>query len=45
MKMKFDFDAMLAVLPKALEGWLGVFVVIGIIIVATYLLNCIFSKR
>ena len=43
--MKFNFDAMMAILPKALEGWLGVFVVIGIIIIATYLLNLIFSKR
>ena len=45
MKMKFDFDAMLAVLPKALEGWLGVFVVGGIIMVATCLLNWVWSKR
>ena len=30
--MKFDISAMLAVLPAAIEGWLGVFVVIGILI-------------
>lgn len=30
--MKFDVPAMLAVLPASLEGWLGVFVVIGILI-------------
>ena len=30
--MKFDISAMLAILPTAIEGWLGVFVVIGILI-------------
>lgn len=37
--MKFDVSAMLAVLPAALEGWLGVFVVIGIMIAVVSAFN------
>ena len=41
----FDIDALMAVLPNALLGWLGVFIVILVIIIVTYLFNWIFSKK
>ena len=34
-----DTNALLNVLPKALEGWFDVFVVTAVIIAATYILN------
>ena len=37
--MTFDIQAMVAILPKALLGWAGVFVVIGILVLVVSLLN------
>ena len=43
--MKPDFGAFLEMLPLALEGWLGVIVVIAVIALVTYGANAIFSRR
>ncbi len=39
--MKFDVPAMLAVLPTAIEGWMGVFVVIAMLITVITICNFI----
>ncbi len=41
----FHIDALMGVLPKALLGWMGVFIVIMVIIIVIYLFNWIFSKK
>jgi len=38
-------QAMLAALPDALIGWLGIFVVTGVIIACTWLLDTLTMKK
>ena len=39
MNFGFHLDDMLEALPKAMIGWLGVFVVTAVIIVSVWMLN------
>ena len=43
--MKLNIGAFFDMIPLALEGWLGVIVVIAIIALVTYGSNAIFSHR
>lgn len=45
MNFGFHFDDMLQVLPKAMIGWLGVFVVTAVIIASVWLLNRFSGKK
>lgn len=40
-----SFESMTDILPTAGEGWLGVFIVIGIIVGVVYALNAITAKK
>ena len=41
----FNMDTLLPVLGKALQGWMGVFVVTLILIALVYLFNQLFSNN
>ncbi len=43
--MEFNPERFVEMLPNMGYGMLGIFVVIGAIVVATYVLNGIFSKK
>ncbi len=43
--MEFHFERFLEMLPNMGYGMLGIFVVIGAIVISTYILNAIFSKK
>lgn len=45
MFLKFDVDAFLAILPQALLGWAGVFLVTIVVIFAIWLLNCVTGRK
>ncbi len=45
MKMQFNFEAFLASLMIMLKGMIGVFVVIGIILLCTLVLNKVFKGK
>ncbi len=40
-----NFESMTDILPTAGEGWLGVFIVIGVIVATVYALNAISNKK
>ena len=40
-----NIKAMLEVFPNAMIGWLGVFIVTGVIIATTWLLDAVTTKR
>ncbi len=44
MQFGIHLDAMLEALPKALIGWLGVFIVTAVIILCVWLLNKFTNK-
>ena len=44
-KFAANFQAMLEIFPDAMIGWLGVFVVTGVIIATTWLLDAFTAKR
>ncbi len=41
----FDVSSMATTAPIMLVGWLGVFVVIGFVVGAVYLLQAVFSQK
>ena len=45
MKFGFYLENMMEALPKAMIGWLGVFVVTAVIIASVWLLNKFSGKR
>lgn len=45
MFLKFDVDAFLAILPQALLGWAGVFLVTIVVIFAIWVLNRVTGRK
>lgn len=45
MFLKFNVDAFLAILPQALLGWAGVFLVTIVVIFAIWLLNRVTGRK
>lgn len=43
--MNFNVDGLLAVLPKAGQGWLGVFIVTVAVILCIWILNAVTSGK
>lgn len=45
MFLKFNVDAFLAILPQALLGWAGVFIVTIVVIFAIWVLNRVTGRK